>query len=106
MRAIYDKLHDLYANYYSPTKHLAVDITVLFKGRVIFKQHTPNKHNQFWIKLYKLCDFKGYTYNMTVYLDKDGKHVTPSITATHATVTELAARIEHMGRKLYMDNFF
>jgi hypothetical protein len=35
-----------------------------------------------------------------VYLGK-----TPSVTATHATVTGLAARIENMGHKLYMDNF-
>jgi len=43
---------------------------------------------------------------MTVYLGKDREHVTPSITATHATVTGLAARIQHLGRKLYMDKFF
>jgi hypothetical protein len=59
---------------------------------------------QFGIKLYKLCDFKGYTYNMNMYLGKDGKHATPSMTATHATVTGLAARTEH-GHKFYMDNF-
>ena len=28
------------------------------------------------------------------------------MTATHATVTGLAARIEHVGHKLYMDSFF
>jgi len=47
----------------------------------------------------------GYTYNITMYLHKDRKCVTPSMTATHATVTGLAARIEHVGHKLYMDNF-
>jgi len=43
---------------------------------------------------------------MTVYLGKDGKHVTPSMTATHANVTRLTARIEHVGHKLYIGNFF
>ena len=42
---------------------------------------------------------------MNMYLGKDGKCAIPSMTATHATVTGLAARIEH-GYKLYMDNFF
>jgi len=42
---------------------------------------------------------------MNMYLGKDGKCATPSMTATHATVTELAARIEHR-HKLYMDSFF
>ena len=72
----------------------------------MFEQYIPKKHKGFGIKLYKLCDSKGYTYNMTVYLGKDRKHVTPSMTATHATVTGLATGIEHLGNKLYMDNFF
>jgi hypothetical protein len=39
---------------------------VLVKGRVIFKQCIPEKQKWFGIKLYKLCDSKGGTYNMTV----------------------------------------
>jgi hypothetical protein len=78
-----DKLSDLYAKYYSLTDHLAVDeIVVLFKDRVIFKQVIPKKHTQFGTKLYKSCDSKLHTYNMTVCAGKDRKCVTPSITAT------------------------
>jgi hypothetical protein len=108
MRAIFDKLSNTYAKYYVPTEKLAVDeIIVLFKGRVNFKQYIPKKHKLFGIKLYKLCDSKGYAYtcNMTMYLGKDRKHVTSSFTATHAAVTGLAARIEHVGHNFYMDNF-
>ena len=106
MRAIFDKLSNLCAKYYSLTEHLAVDeIIVLCKGRVIFKQYIPKKHKQFEIKLYKLCGSKGYTNNMTVYLAKTG-NVTPSMTATHASVSGLAASIEHVGHKLYMGSFF
>ena len=43
---------------------------------------------------------------MTVYLGKNRKHVTPSMTATYANVTGLAARTGHVGHKLYMGNFF
>jgi hypothetical protein len=43
---------------------------------------------------------------MTVYLGKDRKCVTPSMTVTQANVTGLAARIEHVRHKLYNDNFF
>jgi len=68
---------------------------VLFKGGVIFKPYIQKKHKHFGVKLYKLCGFKGYTYNMNMYLGKDGKRATPSMTATRATVTGLAARIEH-----------
>ena len=67
MRAIFDKLQDSYAKYYDLTEHLAIDeIIVLLKGTVIFRQCIPKKHKHFEIKLYKLCDSKGYTYNMTV----------------------------------------
>jgi hypothetical protein len=105
MRNIFDKLN-AYAKYYSPTEHLAVDkIIVLFKGRVIFKQYIPKKHKLFGIKIYKLCYSKRYIYNMSVYLDKDRKRVTATMTANHATVSGLTTRIENLGHKLYMDNF-
>jgi hypothetical protein len=61
MRTISDMFNDAYAKYYSPTYHLAVDeITVLLKGRIVFKQYIPKKHKCFGIKIYKLCDPKGY----------------------------------------------
>jgi hypothetical protein len=98
MRTIFDKLSDAYAKYYSPTEHLAVDeITVLFKGRIVFKQYIPRKHKCFGIKIFKLCDSKGYTYDMREYVGKD---------RTHATMAGLTKRIRNVGYKLYMDNFF
>ena len=105
MRAVFDKLNDLYAKYYSSTKHLACGEIVLFKGRVTFKRCIPKKHKWFGINPYKLCA-KGYTCNITVYLGKDRKHVAPCATATHAAVTGLAARTEHVVHKLYTDYFF
>jgi hypothetical protein len=88
MRIIFDKLNDVYTTYYSPTEHLAVhEVIVLIKGRVIFKQHISKKHKQFGIKIYKLCDPEGYTYNMSMYLTKDRKHATATMTANDATVT-------------------
>jgi hypothetical protein len=42
---------------------------------------------------------------MTVYLGKDRKLATPTMTATHATVTGLTGRIENLGHKLYSDSF-
>jgi hypothetical protein len=79
---------------------------VLFKVRVIFKQYIPNKNKSFGIKIYKLSNSLEYTYNMTVYLGKDRKHATRTMTATHTTVIGLMRRTENAGHKLYMDNFF
>jgi len=32
------------------------EVTVKFKGRVIFRQYIPKKRKCFGIKIYKLCD--------------------------------------------------
>jgi hypothetical protein len=38
-KSLFDILNDTNAKSYNPSEHLAVDeVTVLFKGRVIFKQ--------------------------------------------------------------------
>jgi hypothetical protein len=53
MKLIFDKFSDSYAKYYSPTEHFAVDeITVLFNGRVIFKEYIVKKHKWFGTKIY------------------------------------------------------
>jgi hypothetical protein len=106
MTTTFNKLCDLYGKYYSHTEYLAVDeIIMIFKSRVIFNLHILKNYKGFGIKIYQLCDSQGYVYNVTAYLDKDKKRVTPSITATHATITGLTAT-QNVGHKLYVDNFF
>jgi hypothetical protein len=56
------------------------------------------------MKIYKLCDYKGYVCNMTVYLGKDWKCVTATVTTTDTILTDLTARIENVGHKLVMDS--
>ena len=107
LRDIFEILRTNFAKFYNPSEHLAIDeVIVRFKGRVIFKQYIPKKRKRFGIKMYKLCDSSGYTYDMDVYLGKDGQRATQNVTATHATVTNLTRRVEGVGHKLYMDNFF
>ena len=81
-------------------------VVVKFKGRVIFKQYILKKRKCFGIKMYKLCDSTGYTYDMDVYLGKDRQRTAQHLTATDARVTNLTWRVEGVGHKLYMDNFF
>jgi hypothetical protein len=86
---------------------MAIDeVIVSVKGRVIFKQFIPKKRKRFGIKVFKLCDSTGYTYDMKVYLGKDRLRTAQHVTATHATVTELTRKIEGRGHKLYMDITF
>jgi hypothetical protein len=107
IRTLFDTLNQAYAKFYNPSEHLAVDkVIVKFKGRVIFRQYIPKKRKCFGIKIYKLCDDSGYTYDMRVYLGKYSRSATDDMTATHATVRHLTCRVEGLGQKLFMDNFF
>ena len=107
MRHLFDILNQKFGKFYNPSEHLAVDeVIVKYKGRVIFRQYIPKKHKRFGIKIYKLCDETGYTYNMTVYLGRDRQRTARHLTATHATVSELTENIQGRCHKLYMDNYF
>jgi hypothetical protein len=47
---IFDLLNDACSKYYTDSEYLAVEeVTVLFKGRIIFKQYIPKRH-MFWNK--------------------------------------------------------
>jgi len=69
MRTLYDQLSDTYAKFYNPSEYLAVDeVTILLKGRAIFKHYIPKKYKCFGIKIYKFCDMTGYICNMRIYM--------------------------------------
>jgi len=67
------------------------EVIVIFKGRVIFRQYIPKKRKRFSIKIYKLHDGSGYTYD--------------NMTAKHASVRHLSCRVEGLGHKIFMDIF-
>jgi hypothetical protein len=73
---------------------------------VIFRQYIPKKIKHISIKIYKLSKESRYACAMRVYLGKDLHSATDDITATQATVRHLNRRVEGVGHKLFMDNFF
>jgi hypothetical protein len=81
-------------------------VTLKFDGRIIFRQYIPRKMQQFGIKIYKLCDSLGYSYDMRVYLGKDIETTTWDILATHYTVRNLNHKLQVAGYKVFMDSFF
>ena len=99
IRDLFEIRNATFSKFYNPSENLAIDeVIVSFKGRVIFKQYIPTKRKRFGIKIFKLCDSTGYTYDMKVYLGKDRQRTAQHI-ATHATVTELTRKIEGRGHK-------
>ena len=80
LRTVFDKLNEAYAKFYNPSEHLAVDKVITnFKNRVIFR-HTFQR--------------------------KENVSTTDDMTATRATVRHLTSRVEGLGHKIFMDNFF
>jgi len=50
---------------------LAIDeVTVLFKGKVAFKQDIQKKYKHFRIRIYKLCDTYGYPWHRSVLTER------------------------------------
>jgi len=45
-------------------------------------------------------------HDMRVYLDRDSHSATDDMTATHAPIRHLTSRVEGLGQKIFMDNFF
>jgi len=90
IRTVFDNLNQAYPKFYNSSENLAVDkVTVKFQGRVIFRQYIPKKRKCFGVKIYKLCDESGYTYDMKVYLGTDSPSATDDMTVTHTTVRQL-----------------
>jgi hypothetical protein len=48
----------------------------------------------------------GYTCDMGIYLGKNQQNSRQMMTAAHATVRSLTGRVERVGHKVHMGNFF
>ena len=107
LRTIFDTLNQAYAKFYNPSQHLAVgEVIVKFRDEVVFRQYVPKKRKCVGIRIYKLCDESGYTYDMSVYMGQDSPSATDNMIAAHATVRHLTRRVEGLGHKIFMDKFF
>jgi hypothetical protein len=69
---MFEILNEKFSKFFNPSEHLAVnEVIVKYHRRVIFRQYIPKKHRSFGIKIYKLYDETGYTFDMRVYLGRD-----------------------------------
>jgi hypothetical protein len=78
--------YSIFSKVYNTTKDQAAEMFVfLLKGKAVFKQCIVKKYTCFGMKIYKLCNSTGYTYNIQVYLRKDRQCPAQQLTAAHAT---------------------
>lgn len=107
IRQLFEVVNATFKEIYNPTEAIAIDeVIIKFKGRFAFRQYIPKKRKQWGIKLYKLADKTGYTYDMKVYLGNDKSKKNVGNSASYNVVTTMTECVKGKGHKLYMDNFF
>jgi len=95
IKKIFDTPNNKFCEICNPTEHLAVvEVIVMYKLRVAFRQYIPKKHKRFGNKIVNLCDSLGYTYDMSVCLGKQRQHATAQITAPQETLVQVIQRVE------------
>lgn len=77
-----------------------------FRGHIVFRRYIPNKAARYGIKLYKLCDKIGYTYNLSVYSGKATNRSNSNISCAGKVVLSLMENYLNEGRNLRVDNFY
>ena len=84
----------------TPGETLVVDESMVpFRGRLSFRQYIPGKSHKYGVKLFKLCDEKGYTYSISVYTGKgDGQPTN--------VVMNLVEPYLGCGRTVCTDNYY
>lgn len=109
VRPLIDMMVGQFRAAYRPTKQVSIDEELVkFKGRCAFRQYIPSKRARFGLKIYALCDSKGYYWNSIMYV---GKPLTPlpltaELGATGALVVYLLADLVNKGHQVYLDNFY
>lgn len=62
-----DNIVENYKKYRTPGRDISIDeFIITFQGRLSFKQYISNKSYRFGIKLFKICDNYGYSYNFII----------------------------------------
>lgn len=103
---LFDKLQKKYQETFTPGENIVIDKTLIpWRGRLIFKQYIPDKAHKYGIKLFKLCSSEGYTWSMKIYSGKSADGIKETGLA-HNVYLQLADKLFHQGRTLYIYNFY
>jgi len=107
IQPLIDLLNNSFKQCKVPAENVVIDETLVpLRGRIVFRQYIPNKAARYGIKLYKLCDNIGYTYNLNVYSGKDTNRSNSNISCAGKVVLSLMENYLNEGRTLIVDNFY
>ena len=86
---------------------IVIDETMIpFCGQLRFRQYIPRKTHKYGIKLFKLTDPSGYTYNVQVYEGKSQETARDNLAKSTSVGLKLAEDYFNEGRTLTVDNFY
>lgn len=92
-------------NAYIPGQTVTIDESmILFRGRLKFRQYNPGKANKYGIKVYKLCNSKGFVWNFKVYCGNDPTLET--LDKPGSVVVTLGEKLLNEGRIFITDNWY
>jgi len=101
------KLVSIFKKIKVPGENIVIDETMIpFRGRLIFKQYIPNKTSKYGVKLFKICDNIGYTYDCIIYSGKNTTTTCSEITTATKVVLQLMNDYLYKGRTLIIDNYY
>lgn len=86
---------------------LAVDETMIpFRGRLKFRQYIQGKRHKYGVKVFKVCDPDGYTYDLQIYQGKSLQPRNSENSLSCNIVLELCRDYLFAGRTIITDNFY
>ena len=90
-----------------PGEDIVIDETMIpFRGRLGFRKYIQGKTPKYGIKLFKLTDPSGYTYNVQVYEGKSQETSRDNLAKSTSVCLKLAEDYFNEGRTLTVDNFY
>ncbi|KAL2719264.1 piggyBac transposable element-derived protein 4-like isoform X1 [Vespula squamosa] len=106
---VVEMLRKSFNNAFQPYQRLCIDESLLYKGRLSFKQYIPSKRSRFGIKSFLFCDCKtGYIQNIIIYC---GASITVATEYQYIgmpgnIVMSLLQPFLNKGHTTYPDNWF
>ncbi len=88
-----------------PGSVVTIDETMIpWRGRLLFKQYIPGKAHKYGVKMYKLADINGYTWNFVIYTGQQDPMA--GLGHAEAVVMNLLDGLSGCYRTVVVDNFF
>jgi hypothetical protein len=89
---------------YTPSSVITIDETMVpWRGRLSFRQYVPGKAHKYGVKMYKVADTNGYTWDFMIYTGK--QNPTTNLGHSQTVTMQLLEDLFGCYRTVVADNF-